>query len=849
MDRAISSFLSPRAATAISAGIVVCAGFADFLLPSEINAPVAYCVAVGLCAWTRSRAAVWTIAFCSVILALLGLLLGPAHTGEPAHSSAWINLLLVVLAVLTVAAIVHLWILLIDHLERNRTSLERQNDELATREEEIARQNEELQSQTEELERQSEELRVTNEELARRERALQSLLDLSRSLTAGLSQDETLSRICNALGQLVNHQTAASAILLREADQLRVRCHYGFGPGGLARDLFPFGQSFARLVVEKNQWGYIEDLELRPDLLMPVPKDQAPPRSVLAAPLRVRGTAIGTLEVYSHEKTVWSEEQIALVESVAAQTSISLESAALFEEIENQRRRFETVIRTLPVGVAVSNSDHTEVRLNPAGAAMLNLPTDANPVAPEFSGHFQVFKDSKPLERGRLPLRRACHGEIVQSDEIEILFPGGRRMIVLSSASPFRDRDGKIVGAVDAFADITALKQLQREIDQRRREAEEASVRKTRFLAAVSHDIRTPANAISLMAELIRRTASNPALASQVPQMAAELQSSASAMVELVSDVLDVARFDTGRIELQESEFALSSLVSDEARQLLPVAGDKRLVLEVDLASPPVHLRADRIKLGRVIANLLANAIKFTREGGVRISCGMTDKGEPCVSVSDTGIGIAPQHIPYIFDEFFQLRNPERDRNKGSGLGLAICKRLVEAMGGSISVSSTPDKGSTFAVILPPFCVLPANPAAIADKHPATPPGSLAGLRLLIVEDHAQTRSATSRLLAAEGAIILEAPDGKTCLDLLYSQSPQVLLLDLMLPDISGQDILQTIAVNRPSSLQTIVVLTGELMAADPDQLKALGVAALCPKPLDLSLLLECIASARQDRA
>ena len=138
------------------------------------------------------------------------------------------------------------------------------------------------------------------------------------------------------------------------------------------------------------------------------------------------------------------------------------------------------------------------------------------------------------------------------------------------------------MGAVCGFADITAQKALMRELELRRREAEEAAVRKTRFLASVSHDIRTPANAINLMAEVIKRTASTPDFASQIPALAGKLQANALSLVELVSDVLDLARYDTGKIELQESEFALAEVLNAEVVQLMPLAQEKGLALTVE---------------------------------------------------------------------------------------------------------------------------------------------------------------------------------------------------------------------------------------------------------------------------
>jgi len=424
--------------------------------------------------------------------------------------------------------------------------------------------------------------------------------------------------------------------------------------------------------------------------------------SVLAVPLRVAGWPIGTLELYSTRKSAWNEEQVALAESLAAQASVSLEAATLFDAVAQERQRLEAVLRTVPFGIKVGNADASYIRLNPAGAAIFGLAADANLAEAEVYAKVRMTQNGVPVPPEGFPIRRVLREQQDLRSEFELELPDGRHFTLLVHASPIRAADGKVVGAVAAFVDITAQKALQRELDARRREAEEASVRKTRFLAAVSHDIRTPANAISLLAELIRRTAANPALASEVPDLAAEMHSSAMALVNLLGDVLDVARFDSGRIELQESDVSLGELLAEEYRRFQPVAREKGLCLEFAPPAVPVRVRADRIKLSRVVGNLLGNAIKFTQRGSVRLEAGLDGSGWADVRVTDTGVGIAPEHQQTIFDEFFQLGNPERDRNKGTGLGLAICKRLVDAMGGRISVDSKPGEGSTFTVSLPP---------------------------------------------------------------------------------------------------------------------------------------------------
>jgi PAS domain S-box-containing protein len=860
MIERIASRVSPVMAMAAAVAVSGAAILLEFLTPAHFNAGILYIPAVVLLALTRSRAILWGATIFFIFLTFAGLMWGPGvnpQFGERFNYYVVLDRTLVLLSLAMTAVVGHLWVRSMGSLQSAREDLQQQNDELATREEEIARQNEELQSQTEELERQSEELRLTNEELARRERALQALLDLSRSLTAGLSQNEMMDRICGALSQLVNQQTAASAILQREGDLIRVRCHYGFGRSGPEKETWPIKESFSYLVMEANKTGSLEDVSLRPDLTLPQPRQGEAMKSVLGAPLRMRGKAIGSVEVYAHEKQAWTDEQSAIVESLAAQASISLESAALFDEIDAQRRRFETVFRTLPIGVIVANAGYTDVRINPAGAAMFGLPVDANLSSPDIIRTWEVRREGKALfSREQYPLLRSMSsGDMVTNEEIEVIAPGGRHLVLLAGAAPIRNRDGTIAGAVSAFTDITELKNLQRELEIRRREAEEASVRKTRFLAAVSHDIRTPANAISLMAELIHRAASNPAMSDQIPQMAGELQSSAATLVELVSDVLDVARFDSGKIELQESEFSLAALFNDESRQLSPMAHEKHLKFETETPNPPIWLRTDRVKLGRVIANLLGNAIKFTPRGEVRLGAARMPDGGVRLYVSDTGIGVQPEHRARIFDEFYQLRNPERDRNKGTGLGLAISKRLVDAMGGQIEIDSTAGKGSVFSVTLPPSAVSARRDAlgglesgigisVATDRPPRPGQDSLRGLKILVIEDHHGTRSATARILESEGAQVFQAQDGRSGLKIAYEKRPDILLLDLMLPDIDGRQVLEQLKKNRPAELRHILVLTGDLVSSHEDELKAMGVDAVCPKPVDVPVLLSILAAA-----
>lgn len=853
------SFPSVRGATLAALGLAAVGIAIDLVTPANLIIAVISGLALVLAASNRDLRFLWGLAITLAVVAVASYWVRAVLAPETALV-VLVNRMLAAAATLLIAGVLHLRIRAEQAAERDGQALAKQheelralNEELGQREEEIVRQNEELQSQTEELERQSEELRVTNEELAAREKTLEQLLELSRGLTAEVGRDEMLKRICEALGVL--NQGVASAMLERHDDRLVLICHHGFGQGGPEVEEFPVNGSFTSLIMARGQTGYLEDVELRPDLKLPRPREGPPFRSVLSSPLRVHNRCRGTIEVYSTQRQTWTDSQIALVESLAVQASISLQSAELVDTIRLERGRFEAVFRTVPFGILVADDPHCQrVRPNPAAAAMFGVPQDEN-LSPDTPAGARirrvVSRGDRPVPPEELPLVRAVRGEESQNEEYELTLPGPRRLTLLASAAPILDGKGHVVGGVCGFADVTVLKALQREQDLRRREAEEASVRKTRFLAAVSHDIRTPANAINLMAEVIRRVAVDPAMAGQIPELAQRLQANTRSLVELVSDVLDVARFDSGKMDVQESEFLFNELVAEECRHLQPLAQDKGLRMVVELPDRPVWLRTDRVKLARVIGNLAGNAIKFTDAGTVSVSASLTSDRRPRLRVSDTGRGIAAEHLPRIFDEFAQLRNPERDPTKGTGLGLAICKRLTEVMGGTIEVESEPGRGTTFTVSLPPSCVLlrldsgpmpPAPPAALGRSSGT----ALTGLRVLLVEDHATTREGTKQLLGGEGAEVEDAADGAAALRALEHSQFDVVLLDMMMPNVDGREVLRSLQARRPPGLRAVLVLTGDLTPERVEEVRRLGADGLIGKPVDVAKLIAALETVRR---
>jgi CheY-like chemotaxis protein len=294
------------------------------------------------------------------------------------------------------------------------------------------------------------------------------------------------------------------------------------------------------------------------------------------------------------------------------------------------------------------------------------------------------------------------------------------------------------------------------------------------------------------------------------------------------------------------TEFPLTAVIQAEIRQATPAANAKGLLLTATLPEPPPVLRTDRMKLARVLSNLVGNALKFTESGTVEVRCTRADDGGVDIAVIDTGVGISAEHLPRIFDEFFQLRNPERDRSKGTGLGLAICRRLADGIGCALSVESEVGRGSVFTLRVPGQLVSTTTAMAPAvdgfrSDGKNRPESTLAGLRILLVEDHDVTRATVAQLLSSRGASVSTAALGSEALQLLSHKPHDVMLLDMMLPDIDGSEVLRKIRGAWPAPLRCVLALSGDVREERIKEVRCLGAQDLIPKPITIDGLMAAL--------
>jgi signal transduction histidine kinase len=253
---------------------------------------------------------------------------------------------------------------------------------------------------------------------------------------------------------------------------------------------------------------------------------------------------------------------------------------------------------------------------------------------------------------------------------------------------------------------LERLRRANAELDRRRQEAEAEARRRTWLLAAISHNLRTPVNEMVLVCQFLHAAESGLIGQDDWRRLTTGLLRSSGQLREMVEDLLDIARFDLGSLPVSEGRVPLAPLLEKALAPFRPDAAAKGLSLITSVVPPGLAIRTDAGKLERVLHQLASNAVRFTDAGHVRISASADPRTGPVLAVEDTGCGIPPDQIDGVFDEFAQLLNPARDRTRGTGLGLAICRRFVSAMGGELTVASTPGRGSTFTLTLPPAALV-----------------------------------------------------------------------------------------------------------------------------------------------
>lgn len=435
---------------------------------------------------------------------------------------------------------------------------------------------------------------------------------------------------------------------------------------------------------------------------------------------------------------------------------------------------------------------------------------------------------------------------------VELPAEDGASRIFRVNCSPLVGNDNENRGVMVTFDDVTTLEKNKIELSHAKDDAEAANKAKSDFLANMSHEIRNPMNAIVGFTDILRRGMEDSEATRR--DYLNTIHASGTHLVGLINDILDLSKIESGKMELEMCECNPFQLMGEVINVLKMKAEDSRLLLEHRIEGTiPTNIQSDPTRLRQILMNLVGNAIKFTESGSVSIVAEMVETDERTqmrFSISDTGVGMTEDQCGKIFEEFVQADSSVTRRFGGTGLGLAISKRLTEAFGGEITVSSVPGEGSTFAFTVDTGDI---SGVKLVDHEQAmltletSQATSQAGLsvrfkpaRVLVTDDTPANRQLVGLVLRNAGLLVEEAENGLQAVERATAAEFDLLLMDMQMPVMDGFTATKTL---RDQGMETpIFALTANVMQSDRERCEAAGCTGFLTKPIDIDKLLSTLS-------
>ncbi len=469
--------------------------------------------------------------------------------------------------------------------------------------------------------------------------------------------------------------------------------------------------------------------------------------------------------------------------------------------------------------------------------------TEFNPAAERVFGYSRQEALGQPVDiiYGNPSKARDVSSHVSQTGTFtgEVLNKrkNGDTFISYLSSSVLRDHEGMILGAMGISRDITEQKRTEKALRKATLAAEEANLAKSRFLNAMSHELRTPLNSILGFTELLGGQFFG-VLNDKQSEYVALLEASSKHLLDLVNDVLDLAKLDVGASELHQKNFAPRQLAEESVALMGALFAKKKLEVTVSADAAVDLVYGDTRRCKQVLLNLLSNAVKYSPDGGhIDVRVAPQDDRMLKLSVSDQGVGIPPTNLNRIFDEFYQVDEGRDSQLGGTGIGLALVKRLVELHGGEVGVESEVGVGATFWFTLP----LPQNNGPIRKLGSFDLTAHPTERRILVVDDNHVNLTLFSEILTRFGHTVTIAKNGREAIDLARSSRPDAVLMDVIMPDMDGLEATRQLRAIPEFKSLPIIAITGN---ADPESLHHCGEAGFTmhlEKPVEMKELLEAL--------
>ena len=517
------------------------------------------------------------------------------------------------------------------------------------------------------------------------------------------------------------------------------------------------------------------------------------------------------------------------------------------------------------------SEDKLAVTLNSIGDAV--VATDAegrvtrlNPRAEQLTGWTQAEASARPVaeifriinqetrQPVTIPVEAAlAHGTIQGlANHTVLIARDGSECAIADSCAPIRDRDGRVVGAVLVFRDVTkeyAAQQVLQEtnvnLKSAKSVAEKANLAKSEFLSSMSHELRSPLNAILGFAQLMESD-SPPPTPTQKDSLAQILQAGWH-LLTLINEILDLTKIESGQVPMSQEPVSLGEVMLECQSMIEPLAKQRGIRMTFPRFGIPCFVRADQTRVKQVLINLLSNAIKYNiKEGTVEVACIENTPGRIRVSIRDTGAGLSPEKLTQLFQPFNRL-GQEAGGEEGTGIGLVVAKRLVELMGGVTGVESTVGVGSVFwfeliSVAEPRLAIRECDALTLAE--PPVPQGARLQT-LLYVEDNPANMKLVEQLIKRRPDLrLLTAVNGTLGIEIARATQPTVILMDINLPGISGIEALKVLREDPATAHIPVVALSANAMPRDIEMGLKIGFFRYLTKPIKIKEFMDSLNAA-----
>ena len=517
------------------------------------------------------------------------------------------------------------------------------------------------------------------------------------------------------------------------------------------------------------------------------------------------------------------------------------------EALRKSEERFRALFDWGPIAMYSCDSSGV-IREYNQGAVKLwgrePLPGDTDE---QFRGSFKTYlPDGTFVPHAQTAMTKILQNEAPAMHDVEVVVerPDGSRITLVVNVVPLKNDEGQVTGVIACFYDVTERSRLERKTLEQAQALADLDHRKDEFLAMLSHELRNPLAPILNAVHLLRLQKNEDPLQRQARTI---IERQVGQLKHLVDDLLEVSRISSGRVQLRQQQIVLGDIARRAVETAQPLITQHRHALTVSMPPEPICLQADAARLEQVLVNLLTNAAKYTEDGGriaLTIERTTSSEGDTAVlRVRDSGIGIAPELLPHVFDLFTQA-DRSLDRSQGGlGIGLCLVQRLVELHGGSVEVSSVVGQGSEFVVRLP--VVVASLPVAAPLLIQPLQQGAKT-CRVLLVDDNVDAAQTVAMLLDMSGHQCRMAHDGPSGLDAALAWQPDVVLLDIGLPGLNGYEVARQIRQQPLLKNVVLIALTGYGLEADRQRSQEAGFDHHLVKPADFDEIEKILASLSQ---